>query len=272
MSAVSANAASAPEITFVLFRHAETGRNVNGTIQGWDETPDTQLTEKGIKDADELGKQLAEQFPEMEVIYSSSSKRCVATAEKVVKHLTSSKVIVEAPLAGINHGDSDGLNYKVRNEFSKVFFDNLAKRKPAAFSDPLVKWKYNLFPGADNVNRVCERIHIVLSTIATKILSDATAANATAAASSSKKITIGVSITTVPAVSLRTMAQHTFSPGSVPTPLPLYYELNEKMPNCGVYVFRFHPNGKHLENRFEFIKALDLVQSAAQANTKEAAK
>lgn len=256
MSAVSA-AAQQP-ITFVLFRHGETLRNVNGTIQGRDENPETQLTQKGEGQAKQMGTLLAEQFPDITVFYAPPSQRCTKTAQIVAECFASKYSAKKFPLhesnglIGINHADTDGMKYTTRNLVCDELYKLFATRSPQLAKDPLYKWKHNPFTNAETVYSVWERTMMVLIAIAQSHAKNPT--------------TIAIASTTVPMASLRTMSQHVFSK-STPIPVPLFFELDakEKLANCSVLCFKYNPNETVFERKIEFIKAVNLDSNQAQA-------
>lgn len=241
MSAVST--ASQP-ITFILFRHGETERNVTGKIQGRDEKPDTQLTAKGLADAEKMGKLFAAKFPTIQKIYASPAQRCVDTANRVAKCFAKCEVIQNAALIGMNHGLNDGMGFAERNQKCNAAYHTYASTHPQEIKDPLYKWKYNPLSGAETVHQVWERAVKALVEIAESCKKDGCSIAA-------------VATTTIPAVSLKTMSQFVHNQG-VATPVPLFYELSEKWPNCGAMKFEYHPSETTLDKQIKFIEMVKL--------------
>lgn len=76
--------------TLVIIRHGETEGNINKIITG---STDTDITENGIQQANELGKKLS--FIDFDVAYSSDLRRAVVTAEEVLKQQDSKGVFIK---------------------------------------------------------------------------------------------------------------------------------------------------------------------------------
>ncbi len=92
-----------------ITRHGETEWNVEGRMQGW---MNSELTEKGIKNAEALGKQL--ESTEFKVIYSSTSERAVHTAE-LIRGSRRISIITDENLREINLGELEG---KLKDEYT----------------------------------------------------------------------------------------------------------------------------------------------------------
>ncbi|MDF2987541.1 MAG: histidine phosphatase family protein [Eubacterium sp.] len=95
-------------LNLYITRHGETEWNVEGRMQGW---KNSNLTEKGIKNAEELGKRLED--IEFRAIYSSSSQRALHTAE-LIRGNRDIEIIPDENLREINLGSWEG---KQKHEF-----------------------------------------------------------------------------------------------------------------------------------------------------------
>lgn len=93
-----------------ITRHGETEWNVQGRMQGW---KNSNLTPKGVKNAEALGKRL-ESVP-FKVIYSSSSQRAIHTSE-LIRGNRKIEIITDENLREINLGCWEG---KAKEEFSQ---------------------------------------------------------------------------------------------------------------------------------------------------------
>lgn len=93
-----------------ITRHGETEWNVEGRMQGW---KNSNLTAKGIKNAEALGKRLESE--EFKAIYSSSSQRAIHTAE-LIRGGRKIDIITDENLREINVGEWEG---KAKDEFSE---------------------------------------------------------------------------------------------------------------------------------------------------------
>jgi len=103
-------------IRLYITRHGETEWNVEGRMQGW---KNSNLTAKGIKNAESLGKSLSS--VELKVIYSSSSQRAVHTAQ-LIRGDRKIDIITDDNLREINLGEWEG---KAKNEFTEADKDGL---------------------------------------------------------------------------------------------------------------------------------------------------
>lgn len=97
-------------LNLYITRHGETQWNVEGRMQGW---KNSELTLKGIRNAEALGKRL--ESADMRVIYSSSSQRAVHTAE-LIRGNRKIDIITDENLREINLGDWEGM---AKDEFSE---------------------------------------------------------------------------------------------------------------------------------------------------------
>ncbi len=103
-------------IKLYITRHGETQWNVEGRMQGWN---NSELTAKGIENAKTLGKSL--NGIDFKVIYSSSSQRAVNTAE-LIRGDRKIDIITDENLREINLGEWEG---KAKNEFTEADKDGL---------------------------------------------------------------------------------------------------------------------------------------------------
>ncbi|OPX42228.1 phosphoserine phosphatase 1 [Ruminiclostridium hungatei] len=99
-----------------ITRHGETEWNVQGRMQGW---KNSNLTPKGIKNAEALGKRL--ESVAFKVIYSSSSQRAIHTSE-LIRGDRKIEIITDENLREINLGQWEG---KAKDEFSEADKDSL---------------------------------------------------------------------------------------------------------------------------------------------------
>ena len=97
-------------LNLYITRHGETQWNVEGRMQGW---KNSELTLKGIRNAEALGKRL--DSVDISVIYSSSSQRAVHTAE-LIRGNRKIEIITDENLREINLGEWEG---KAKDEFSE---------------------------------------------------------------------------------------------------------------------------------------------------------
>ncbi len=92
-----------------ITRHGETEWNVEGRMQGW---KNSNLTQKGIKNAEALGKLL--ESTEFRAIYSSTSQRAIHTAE-LIRGNRNITIITDESLREINLGELEG---KLKEEYT----------------------------------------------------------------------------------------------------------------------------------------------------------
>lgn len=92
-----------PLTRFVLIRHGETVWNLEGRIQGWQDSP---LTPRGLAQADALATRLA--ALSFDALYSSDLPRAALTAEKISR-ATGQPVLVDPRLRERNMGELEGL-------------------------------------------------------------------------------------------------------------------------------------------------------------------
>ncbi len=98
--------------TVYLTRHGQTQWNVEGRMQGWNDSP---LTELGVKQAEWLGERL--KGINLDKIYSSSSGRAYKTAE-IINENKSVELISHDGLRELKLGKFQGLN---QDEIKKMY-------------------------------------------------------------------------------------------------------------------------------------------------------
>lgn len=127
---------------FYAFRHSETYRNAKGTeIQGWINDKEADLTEEGIKAAHELGKNLIENHPDVDVIISSDLNRALKTADIVASYYQNKiSIIKDDRFREKCHGKWETLSPKIRNTYCLDYYtknlEELLSKK-----DRFAKWK-----------------------------------------------------------------------------------------------------------------------------------
>jgi alpha-ribazole phosphatase len=97
-----------------LIRHAEPDENVRGVCYG---SLDVPLSPRGIEQAQSIARCLSGQH--LDVIYTSPSQRCVATARCIAAGRTCS-IALEDALRELNFGDFEGRKY---NEIAEIYPD-----------------------------------------------------------------------------------------------------------------------------------------------------
>lgn len=95
-----------------LTRHGQTEWNTENRLQGWE---DSSLTGKGIADAKLLANRLKDM--DIDIIYSSSSPRAIATAE-IVRGNKDVEIVVEQDLREMGVGDWQGKTLEEINRSS----------------------------------------------------------------------------------------------------------------------------------------------------------
>ena len=103
-----------------LTRHGETEWNIENRLQGW---KDSNLTSKGIKDAESLSKKLSS--IDFMTIYTSSSPRAIKTA-RILRGEKKIPINEEERLKEINFGEWEGrtkleINERFEKEFSSLW-------------------------------------------------------------------------------------------------------------------------------------------------------
>ena len=109
-----------------LIRHGQTDWNVQGKIQG---SFESELNAAGVKQAEELGRQLLESGCKFARIYSSRQKRAVMTAEILCEAVNASCIQVNG-LEEMNLGKWEGHTWaEVKVKYPTEFTEWLAKRR-----------------------------------------------------------------------------------------------------------------------------------------------
>lgn len=105
-------------LTIYLTRHGETEWNIAQKLQGWLDSP---LTEKGKRNARELGARLKD--IEFQTVYSSPSERSLCTARLMMQGRTC-PFVIEEDLKEIHFGDWEGQNRQVVSEnYPQAYFN-----------------------------------------------------------------------------------------------------------------------------------------------------
>ena len=104
-----------------LFRHGESVANTLGIAQG---LYDTELTKKGIEQAESLSSVIKEKNIQIESVYTSQLKRALKTAKIIAKNLEI-KVIPHKNLHEVNIGDAGG---KKKVEINKIYGEGILKK------------------------------------------------------------------------------------------------------------------------------------------------
>lgn len=125
----------------LLVRHGET--ELKSSERLWGRT-DVKLDALGLKQAERLCERLAEE--KIDVIYSSSLKRALVTAETIAsKHQL--KVIGCTELREFNYGEIEGLTHKEISQLYPEFYKSMMQKIP------------NLkFPGGESVYQLNNRV------------------------------------------------------------------------------------------------------------------
>ncbi|KEH96770.1 phosphoglycerate mutase [Clostridium botulinum C/D str. BKT12695] len=139
--------------TIYLTRHGQTEWNLNKRLQGWKNSP---LTELGISQAKALSERLKN--IEIDVIYSSPIERAYKTAE-IVKGNKNIEIIKHDGLKEFNYGDWEGLTIDEieKNPMYSQELDNL-------FNNPN---EYKPF-GGETYDKLIDRIDITMNEILKK--------------------------------------------------------------------------------------------------------
>jgi broad specificity phosphatase PhoE len=135
-------------ITLYLVRHGETLWNVEGKMQGWNDSP---LTEKGIRQAQKLGERLKN--INFDVIYSSPIGRALKTAE-LVKGFKNTPLVLDDGLKEIKLGPWEGKSIQELKEEEPEQFNNF-------WHEPHLYY----FQGAETFKDVRERTHKAIDSI-----------------------------------------------------------------------------------------------------------
>lgn len=127
-----------------LMRHGQTNWNVEGRVQGWNNTP---LNTKGIEQARTAGEKLAGE--DIETVYSSDLRRAKKTAE-IVSAALDLPLHYTKRLREMNFGKAEGVKKT-----------DLAAKFPyiyAAFNDLNNQERYDIrYPDGESIGEVQQR-------------------------------------------------------------------------------------------------------------------
>jgi probable phosphoglycerate mutase len=113
-----------------LVRHGQTYWNVEQRMQGWKDSP---LTDIGINQAEQLSESLKNE--NFSIIYTSSCNRAVQTAN-ILNRNRNTRLVKDDNLREVNFGSWDGCLFSdLENSFPEDF--NLLKEKPHLFKSTL---------------------------------------------------------------------------------------------------------------------------------------
>ena len=111
-------------LKFILIRHAEATHNVAFNESNKDpsvfykqEHKDAKLTEKGKTQANNLAKELAEKFPSISAIWSSSLQRSIQTADEIFEETNATEYYIHDNLI---ERQTPGYYFNYRTEKSKL--------------------------------------------------------------------------------------------------------------------------------------------------------
>lgn len=116
---------------FIIVRHGQTLWNAEKRFQG---KTDTKLSKKGIKQAKMLAKKLSGK--NIDVIYTSSLKRTVATAKEMLKFHKKAKIIKAKELDELLWGIWEGIKL---SEVKKIYPELYKKRENDRFNFKIPK-------------------------------------------------------------------------------------------------------------------------------------
>ena len=105
---------------FYIFRHGQSTYNVAGIIQG--QTNDSKLTSLGEKQAEMIGKRLADK--DIELIVTSPLFRAVQTAELANKSLNK-EIVEDEHFTEVDVGEAEGMHYLEAQEKYSVEFEKM---------------------------------------------------------------------------------------------------------------------------------------------------
>lgn len=126
----------------ILVRHGETEGNVNHILQG---RIDGKLTQKGIQQAKELGKELKEKYEKINMVFCSPLGRCVETLNNILEEypiegpIFMSKLIEER-----DFGEYSGME-SVLIDWDELDKDSKINREMGVESWSELKKRVNLF-------------------------------------------------------------------------------------------------------------------------------
>ena len=96
------------ELHLLFVRHGETQDNIDRVLQGH---RDTNLTPKGLREAEILGEKIKDQQQHIDAIYRSDLKRMIQTIEPILENFSDVPVKADADLRGQCLGRLEGGSY-----------------------------------------------------------------------------------------------------------------------------------------------------------------
>jgi probable phosphoglycerate mutase len=135
---------------FIVVRHGETRWNVEERIQGQGDSP---LTDRGIAQAEAIGKRLARE--RFDAIVASDLGRAMDTAKRIGRHC-GLQVVPDARLRERSFGQGEGLSYA---EIDRLWPDAFSRK--GASSDPDLA-----VPGGESRRQFHERVHAAFVALA----------------------------------------------------------------------------------------------------------
>ncbi len=235
-----------------LVRHGETMRNASGKIQGRDDLPDTYLNVQGTEQAEALAKKISKKLPDLSLnIFTSPLKRSTDTAIKTLRKYDQARLVQKKELRGINHGEHDGMDYKLRNTFFEQYIERLLNRykknHPDNTVDPFFKWKRNPLSGAETYFSVWERSSKAIINIATE--------------NSKKDPGKPIAVFTHGAVISSLIARSEYEHAKEkPEMVPMWFE-TKSVSNCSLVHFRVSLDDQlSVEKRIQYIATINLGQ------------
>jgi len=135
---------------FIVVRHGETRWNVEERIQGQGDSP---LTDRGIAQAEAIGKRLARE--RFDAIVASDLGRAMDTATRIARHC-GLQVVPDARLRERSFGQGEGLTYaEIDRRYPDVF------SRGAATTDPDLN-----VPGGESRRQFHERVRAAFLALA----------------------------------------------------------------------------------------------------------
>ena len=100
-----------------LVRHGETTANVDGV---WHGSIDTQLTERGLRQAEQVARHLADTHPQAAAVYASPLTRSRRTARTIAEAL-GLEIRIEPDLTEYHLGSLEGVSYRELTAKHRLF-------------------------------------------------------------------------------------------------------------------------------------------------------
>lgn len=133
-----------------LIRHGQTDWNLRGKIQG---SYDSELNDTGVRQAEELGREVLELNYKFSKIYSSPQKRAVKTAE-ILGQAINVGYITTKGLEEMNLGDWEGLSW-----------DEVKGKYPNEYDEWYINRRYTKSPKGESYQDMIERVLAVIHKI-----------------------------------------------------------------------------------------------------------